>query len=513
MLIHNAEIEAESRSSLRVLGGRITARGRHLEAHPGEPVIDAQGGALLPGLHDHHLHLLALAAARVSLECGPPALSTRHDFESALQQAAALRDPETWIRGVGYFESVAGDLDRWQLDPHTGSVPTRIQHRSGALWILNSRAVERLGVEATRGEPGVEVDHSGAVTGRLFGRDRWLRERLGVPDAPALHDVSRELAAYGVTGLTDATPHNGSDEARLFSRAQSEGQLLQSLRLMGGRELMTTAFPAVGERKLLLREDTLPTFEALCADIRFAHAHQRGVAIHCVTHAELVFALEAFAAAGVRPGDRVEHAAIAAPAAVARLATLGICVVTQPNFIAERGDAYATDVASCDRPYLYRGRGFLDAGVALGGGTDAPFGHPDPWRAMRAAVDRKSAGGAVFAADEALSPERALRLFTSRAEAPGGAARALLPGAPADLCLLDRDWRAARERLSSDCVRLTLCAGVPAFGGEEAPTDFGWEGGSSALGPGEAPVDFGPNAGQEECFREATTWSSRISTE
>ena len=50
-------------------------------------------------------HLLALAAARVSLECGPPALSTRHDFEAALQQAAALRDPDNdavWSRRGGY---------------------------------------------------------------------------------------------------------------------------------------------------------------------------------------------------------------------------------------------------------------------------------------------------------------------------------------------------------------------------------------------------------------------------
>ena len=30
--------------------------------------VDADGGALLPGLHDHHLHLFALAAARTSVD-------------------------------------------------------------------------------------------------------------------------------------------------------------------------------------------------------------------------------------------------------------------------------------------------------------------------------------------------------------------------------------------------------------------------------------------------------------
>ena len=30
----------------------------------GDEIVDAAGGVLLPGLHDHHIHLLALAAAR-----------------------------------------------------------------------------------------------------------------------------------------------------------------------------------------------------------------------------------------------------------------------------------------------------------------------------------------------------------------------------------------------------------------------------------------------------------------
>src|SRR5579884_2781136 len=39
--------------------------------HDGE-AVDARGGALLPGLHDHHLHLRSLAAAVGSVTAGPP---------------------------------------------------------------------------------------------------------------------------------------------------------------------------------------------------------------------------------------------------------------------------------------------------------------------------------------------------------------------------------------------------------------------------------------------------------
>jgi predicted amidohydrolase YtcJ len=78
---------------------------------------------------------------------------------------------------------------------------------------------------------------------------------------------------------------------------------------------------------------------------------------------------------------------------------------------------------------------------------------------MRAAVLRRCESGAVLGAEEALSPERALALFTSPADAPGGAPRPLAPGVPADLCLLDRPWSEARRSLDSGLVAATLVAG------------------------------------------------------
>ena len=74
MLIAGAEIDGVACLDLRLEAGRITELGRGLVRNGSEPMLDAAGGALLPGLHDHHLHLLALAAAASSLRCGPPAL-------------------------------------------------------------------------------------------------------------------------------------------------------------------------------------------------------------------------------------------------------------------------------------------------------------------------------------------------------------------------------------------------------------------------------------------------------
>jgi predicted amidohydrolase YtcJ len=154
----------------------------------------------------------------------------------------------------------------------------------------------------------------------------------------------------------------------------------------------------IGPHKFHLHDADLPELSEVCAAIEASHAAQRPVAFHCVTRAELVFALLALREAGCIAGDRIEHAAVTPPDLLAQVAELGLTVVTQPNFIAERGDAYLRDVDSTDQPWLYRLRGFLEAGVALAGSTDAPFGDANPWKAMQAAVDRMTPAGAGIGA-------------------------------------------------------------------------------------------------------------------
>jgi predicted amidohydrolase YtcJ len=97
--------------------------------------------------------------------------------------------------------------------------------------------------------------------------------------------------------------------------------------------------------------------------------------------------------------------------------------------------------------------------VPLAAGSDAPYADPDPWRAMRAACERRTAEGAALGSAEALTPEEALALFTSPLEAPGTAPPRLAPGAPADLCLLRAPWREARRNLRAELVTATWRAG------------------------------------------------------
>lgn len=457
MLIRCAEINVGEVVDVRISDGRIAAIKKDLSAHTDETVIEADGAALLPGLNDHHIHLFALAASQASLPCGPPQVNTADQLAERLQALDKNLQAGEWIRGIGYHDSVAGEMDRDWLDAQISSRPVRIQHRSGRLWILNSCALEQ--VQTAASDPLERVGNR--CTGRLYDADAWLRSRLG-GQRPSLHRLSRQLASYGVTGLTDTTPNNGPEAYRHFSELHRRGELLQNLQVMGDASLDSVASGGVvwrGAHKFHLHETELPDLDVLCAAIRRSHVAERAVAFHCVTRTELVFALAALEQAGVRKGDRIEHAAVTPPELLLRIAEMGLAVVTQPHFISERGDHYLREVAADDQPWLYRLRGFLDAGVPLAGSTDAPFGDPNPWKAMHAATTRCSNSGQRIGAGEALTAEQALGLFLSPLPDPGAAATHIKIGIPADLCLLAEPWPLARLNLAAVKPALTIVSG------------------------------------------------------
>ncbi len=457
VLIRNAQIwqhdPTHLRTDVRVEGSFIAAMGS-LETRPGETVIEAEGAALLPGLHDHHIHLAALAGAQNSVACGPP------DVADEAGLAAALKRPGTgWLRGIGYHESVAGLLDARQLDEWVPHRPLRIQHRSGRMWFLNSLALDEL-LQHAPPPPGLERGAQD-YTGRLFDEDTWLRIAMkSVP--PRFGEVSEQLAAFGITGVTDMSPANDPPMAAHFKAEQAAGRLNQNCLLAGSLALADFEFAAnlaLGHAKLHLHEAALPDLEATISFVRQAHDQGRGVAVHCTTECELVFALAAFDTAGSRRGDRIEHSGITPDSALSEIKRLGLWAVSQPHFISERGDQYRDQVEGRDLPLLYRLRSFLTAAIPLAGGSDAPFGAPDPWASMAAAVSRTTRSGLKIGADEALTAEEALTLFLADPH-DLTLQRRIEPGARADLVLLDRPWGQARLRLSASDVRMTIGGGV-----------------------------------------------------
>ena len=430
MLIQRAVLLDGTETDIRA-DERIVEVG-DLAPNKGEQVLDAAGGTVIPGLHDHHVHLRSAAAALTSARVGPAEVRGRDDLAHALAGAAVGSDG--WIRAVGYHEAVAGPLDRDVLDEVSPPVPVRVQHRSGVLWTLNSAGLARVGL----------ADHP---DGRLRSADRSWSDTLQ-RDESGLSEVSRRLSAYGVTGVTDATPDFEISDIVKLIEAHRRGELAQRVHCL-----------APGKRIL---HDADLDLDELIAWMAERHAADAPVAVHCVTAAQLVVTLSALRAAGTHPQDRIEHAAVVPDDSVADLAELGVMVVTQPNFVAERGDQYLTDVPAAEHHELWRVASLLKAGVKVALSTDMPFGDGDPWATMRAAVHRTTAAGAVLGPDECVSARQALTMFFG---APGNPAEArrIQRSQPGDLCVLVAPPEVVLDEFDAQMVAATVVAGEIVF--------------------------------------------------
>jgi len=402
-----------------------------LAPRPGEDVLDAAGGTVLPGLHDHHVHLHSAAAAETSIRVGPPQIRDRAGLATALACAEAGEDG--WIRGVGYHDSVAGPLDRAALDALVPTVPLRVQHRSGVLWILNSAGLAGIGL-------------AGHPDGRLRSTDSWSAALSR--SETNLNDLSGRLCRYGVTGITDATPDLDIADIVRLSELHRHGELGQHVHCL-----------APGKR--ILHDDDLD-LEQLAGWIAERHRDGGPVAIHCVTAAQLLVTIAALREAGTHPGDRIEHAAVVPSDCLADVASLAVTVVTQPNFVAERGDQYLDEIPAAEHDQLWRVASLLRAGVAVAFSTDMPFGNGDPWAAMRAAVHRTTPSGAVLGIDECISARTALTMFLGRPDQPAQP-RAVEPGEPADLCVLSVPPETALAELDAGMVAATVIGGEIAY--------------------------------------------------
>lgn len=430
-LIRRAEVDR------KIVDVRIDGRSvRQVSPHEltpigDEEVIDAGRCALIPGLHDHHIHLLATARAATSI-----------DVSRGLDALAAAPAGGGWIRAVGGGD----DLDSAALDRIAPNRPVRVQHHSGALWVLNSSAIAAVDA-GNASEPGIERNTDGSPTGRLWRLDSWLGERVD-DDPPDLGPLGRRLSALGVTGVTDATPTLGAGAAEIIAA----GRLPQQLYFLAADP---PAWGTTGPRKIVLEDHNLPTYDDLREEVADARILRRAVAVHCVTRESLLLMLAVLEEIGAVPGDRIEHAAVMDADTVARLAQLGIAVVTQPGFILERGDRYLRDVPGDDLDDLYRYASLVEARVTVVPSSDAPYGPLDPWTVMRAARDRRSASGARVNVKEWVAAAMVLDGYLRQPMSLDGARRRVAAGAPSDLVLLQLPLAEVLDDPRAELVRHT----------------------------------------------------------
>ena len=439
---------------LRIVDGTVTEIAPTLAT--GDHALDLDGRWVLPGLWDHHVHLLQWAQLKARLDTtgttGPAEVVDRVRARLGEDRPGPL---------IGFGHRIAD----WPEQPSTAALDAVSTERPIILisgdahhgW-LNSAAQRLLGL-APREEVVREAE--------------WFEayERLGaVPEVraegeDAIGRVVAEAAALGVVGVTDfefggayadwpARVRRGVSALRVRAAAYPDG--LDDVIEKGwrtGDALEESGLVRMGPLKIL-SDGSLSTRTAYCCQpylgpgvgaddhgvlntpaeelhglLTRAHAAGLEVAVHAIGDAAVAAALDGFAATGAR--GSIEHAQLMASADIGRMARLGLAASVQPAHLVDDRDV--AEVCWADRTArCFPFRAMADAGIPLVLGSDAPVSPLDPWLAIRVAVHRSGDERAPWHPEQALTVAEALAASTDGQGTVG-------IGSRADLVVLDAD--------------------------------------------------------------------------
>lgn len=441
-------------------------------------VVDAEGGWLIPGLWDHHVHTVqwALSAQRIPLAAATTAA------QAAALMGAAPALPDGRRVGAGFRDAFWTDApDLALLDAATGDVPTYLINADvHSVW-LNSAALRREGftpdgVGILREEPAFEISR------RLNAVDVTVSD-------PLVSQMAEDAAARGVVGLVDLDMawnddawarrlSHGFDALRVsfgiypewLDRAIGEG--LQTGDTVRGA---ASDLVRVGPLKVIT-DGSLGTRTAACSHAYPDDPHNHGLltvdlahlvdlmsrataagiscAIHAIGDVANSQALDAFAATGA--WGTIEHAQLVAHADTPRFARLGVGASVQPEHALDDRDL-TDSVWAGQTAQPYPLRALVDSGANLLLGSDAPVAPLDPWAAMASAVYRTRDGRDPWQPAQRIDAATALSASTRAGSATPARVE---PGSIADLAICAHDPLVADEAsLRGMGVAATLLAG------------------------------------------------------
>ena len=159
--------------------------------------VDLDGRALLPGFVDSHSHLVQTALKLATVPMDPPPagdVTSIADIQERLRAelVRAPRGPDDWLIGWGYDNGMLVEgrhPTKADLDAVSSEVPIFLLHFSSHQSVLNSRALELVGIDAES-----EAPEGGAIR-RLPGS----REPDGILEETAHIPVLMRIAA-GILG-------------------------------------------------------------------------------------------------------------------------------------------------------------------------------------------------------------------------------------------------------------------------------------------------------------------------
>ena len=231
--VHGTDASTGESTAVAVTGQQISAVGsaeiRELIG-PQTRVIDAQGGAVLPGINDGHLHFVESAVSEHgTLSVGSHVAGSWAEVVRVLEDAAPASDG--WIRAHGWDEAVLGEAGPGHIFKLRPDAPLVAYDQTGHQLLMNETAARLAGLDSwTGGYPDgvVGIFEDGRANGLLVDAAVELAGKV-VPQLgeTELKDCiikhQRLLHSYGITSLTE--PGLGPGGEGLFGGSSASRSL------------------------------------------------------------------------------------------------------------------------------------------------------------------------------------------------------------------------------------------------------------------------------------------------
>lgn len=478
-------------------GSKIIAVGSRGEIEgfigPDTRVLDRPGSLLIPGLIDAHIHLAELGG-RIS-EIDTRGLDSVAAIVQKVKERIDVDPSDSWVIGQNWDQSLWRENafpTKGALDVVAPKRPVWLRRVDGHAGWANSEAMRRAGVDRSTREPAsgrIVRDAKGEPTGVFIDGAMSLVAKAIPP--LSIDELERRflaaqamVLAYGLTGVHDAglsgseiqaLKHLDADHrlklrvygmALLPPRGELEMVKAPPAPAVAGSRFRLRAIKifidgAMGSRGALLFEPyhddpsnrglLLTDPELLESVTKQALATGWQVCSHAIGDRGNALVLDAYekALASARPAGsprlRIEHAQVVRREDLERFRRLGAIASMQPSHAIDDMRWAEARLGASRAQGAYAWRWFLDAGVPLAFGSDAPVETADPFYGIYAAVTRTDRNGSPAGGwhpEQVLSMDETLRAFTggsARAAFDENVVGALKPGLQADMALLDRD--------------------------------------------------------------------------
>jgi predicted amidohydrolase YtcJ len=506
--------------ALVIRGDRFVYVGSNGEARkyvgPRTVVVDLKGKTVLPGLIDAHLHLQGVGEAKMKLDAF---WKPKKEILDAVAAAYGKAKPGEWIQGWGWNQEVwtppafptKEDLDRVAPD-----IPVYLERTDGhAAWV-NSKALAIAGITRETTDPrGGEIikDGKGEPTGVLVDTAADLVSGKIPPPGKekvleAVQLAEEEMISNGLTGAQDAGCDlefidmlkglygSGKLSVRLYERLRipDDSTPLENKFYAAGKQIglynnrLTVRGikiyldGALGSRGAWMLQPYTDRPDGFRGNVRMTEerfyglvkrARQAGfqVSTHAIGDAANRLALDVYERVLREMPDavhryRIEHAQVVALEDIPRFAKLGVLPSMQTVHATSDKNMAEKRVGPERMKGAYAWRKFLDTGMVIPNGTDAPVEQINPFHGLFAAVTRQSRDGQPpggWYPEEKMTREEALESYTiwaAYAAFEENLKGSIEAGKLADFIVIDRDYMTCGESEIKDIrVLLTVIGG------------------------------------------------------